>query len=197
TGWLDRQELTRPEPTTLDVAAAALALVRQRATGNRFPIGWRNNPSQLHRQPIGDHVVEYRFDRGDRLEALAVDGDPIELDDAARDALARIDATVHSDATHGDKVHVRRGMFALVVPPRFVSPDEAGRAGTTVAPMPGKVVRLLVAAGDEVVAGQPLLTIEAMKMEHQIVAPHAGVVREVFVAAGQQLDHGQPLLRVG
>ncbi|MEZ5273672.1 MAG: acetyl-CoA carboxylase biotin carboxyl carrier protein subunit [Ilumatobacteraceae bacterium] len=62
--------------------------------------------------------------------------------------------------------------------------------------MPGKVVRLLVAAGDTVAAGQPMLTIEAMKMEHQIVAPHAGTVVEVFVAAGQQLDHGQPLVKV-
>ena len=61
--------------------------------------------------------------------------------------------------------------------------------------MPGKVVRLLVAAGDTVAAGQPMLTIEAMKMEHQIVAPHAGTV-EVFIIAGQQLDHGQPLVKV-
>ena len=102
-----------------------------------------------------------------------------------------IDARVH-----GDRVHVQRGMFSLTVPPRFESPDEAGRAGTTVAPMPGKVVHLLVATGDKVAAGQPLLTIEAMKMEHQIVAPHTGVVIDVFVTTGQQLDHGQPLLRV-
>ena len=119
------------------------------------------------------------------------DGNPIELDHVTRDTLERIDARVH-----GDRVHVQRGMFSLTVPPRFESPDEAGRAGTTVAPMPGKVVHLLVATGDKVAAGQPLLTIEAMKMEHQIVAPHTGVVIDVFVTTGQQLDHGQPLLRV-
>ena len=78
----------------------------------------------------------------------------------------------------------------------FVSPEDAGRAGSTVAPMPGKVVRLLVSAGDTVVAGQALLFIEAMKMEHQVVAPHDGVVTEVFVQTGQQLDGGQPLLKV-
>ena len=62
--------------------------------------------------------------------------------------------------------------------------------------MPGKVVRVMVAVGDEVRAGQPLLTIEAMKMEHQVVSPAAGTVSEVFVHTGQQLDSGQPLVKV-
>ena len=53
--------------------------------------------------------------------------------------------------------------------------------GSTVAPMPGKVIRVLVNAGDEVAAGQALLIIEAMKMEHQVVSPTTGVVAEVFV----------------
>jgi biotin carboxyl carrier protein len=62
--------------------------------------------------------------------------------------------------------------------------------------MPGKVVRLHVATGDSVVAGQVLLSIEAMKMEHQVVSPHDGLVAEVYVQPGQQLDGGQPLLKV-
>ena len=62
--------------------------------------------------------------------------------------------------------------------------------------MPGRVVKLLVTVGDVVVAGQPLLTLEAMKMEHQVQAPHAGTIVEIFVQAGQQLDGGQPLLKV-
>jgi propionyl-CoA carboxylase alpha chain len=62
--------------------------------------------------------------------------------------------------------------------------------------MPGKVVRLLVSVGDEVVAGQPLLTLEAMKMEHQVVSPTTGTVTEVFVHQGQQLEGGQPLVQV-
>ena len=67
---------------------------------------------------------------------------------------------------------------------------------STVSPMPGRVVAVLVSSGDEVVAGQALLTIEAMKMEHQVVSPHAGVVGEVYVQPGQQLDGGQALLDV-
>jgi len=194
TGWLDRHELGAPAaPQPLTIAAAALALVAERR--GRFPIGWRNNPSQLHRQVLvrGDdeHVVQYRFDRADTLQELVVDGTTVEIDAFTRDALHRAPV-----AMHGTTVFAAGGRFRFGVPPRFVSPDDAGRAGSTVAPMPGKVVRLLVAAGDTVVAGQPLLSIEAMKMEHQVVSPHAGVIAEVYVQPGQQLDGGQPLLKV-
>ena len=140
---------------------------------------------------MGDHVVHYAFDRADVLTTLVVDGDPVQLDTFTRDALARTATSVV-----GDTVYVGGGAFVFVVPPRFVSPDDAGRAGSTVAPMPGRVIAVLVAAGDTVAAGQPLLTMEAMKMEHQVVAPYAGTVGEVFVQAGQQLDGGQPLLKV-
>ena len=194
TGWLDRHVIgDAPAPEALTVAAAALAVVAARR--GRFPIGWRNNPSQLHRQALRrdevEHVVQYRFDRADVLQELVVDGEAVALDAFTRDELARTRAVLH-DST----VYVHGGRFAFAVPPRFVSPDDAGRAGSTLAPMPGKVVRLLVAAGDTVTAGQALITIEAMKMEHQIVSPHGGVVAEVYVQPGQQLDGGQPLLKV-
>jgi len=190
TGWLDEQALgDGPQPDPSHVAAAALAVVQQHA--GRFPIGWRNNPSQLHTQAVGEHQVQYAFDRSAALTTLIVDDTPVELDQFTRDQLARI-----ATAVVGDTVYVAGGRFAFVVPPRFVSPDDAGRAGSTVAPMPGKVISLLVTAGDTVAAGQPLLTMEAMKMEHQVVSPHAGVVTEVYVHVGQQLDGGQPLLKV-
>jgi biotin carboxyl carrier protein len=95
-----------------------------------------------------------------------------------------------------DVVHVDRGRHRFVVPPRFPLPDEAGRAGSLVAPMPGTVLRLLVSVGDRVAAGQALLAMEAMKMEHQVVAPSDGLVTEIFVEAGQQLDHGQRLVQL-
>jgi acetyl/propionyl-CoA carboxylase alpha subunit len=202
TGWLDRQHLGEgPQPEPMHIAAAALAVVHQRSRSSRLPIGWRNNPSQLHSQPLvgrasGDHVVQYRFDRSNRLQLLVVDGRPIELDTFNRDTLSRIDTAIYPDSNDSDTIYVAGGRHAFVVPPRFTSPDEAGRAGSTVAPLPGRVVKLLVAIGDAVAAGQPLLTIEAMKMEHQVQAPHAGTVVEIFVHAGQQLDGGQPLLKV-
>jgi propionyl-CoA carboxylase alpha chain len=140
---------------------------------------------------VGEHTVGYRFDRADRLEFLAVDGEAITIDARTLDRLARVDARVSAEA-----VHLAGGLFTLPVPPRFTPPDDAGRAGSTVAPMPGKVVQLLVAVGEVVAAGQPLLTMEAMKMEHLVVSPKAGTVVEVFVVPGQQLDGGQPLVKV-
>jgi propionyl-CoA carboxylase alpha chain len=59
--------------------------------------------------------------------------------------------------------------------------------------MPGTVARLGVAAGEQVAAGQPLLWLEAMKMEHVISAPAAGIVTELPVAAGQQVEVGSVL----
>ena len=201
TGWLDRQELgDGPQPEAVHVAAAALAVVAQRTRALRSPIGWRNNPSQLHAQPLvgrsADHVVQYRFDRANNLQVLVVDGETVELNTFIHDTIARIDTSIYGESAVGVTVYVAGGRFAFIVPPRFTSPDQAGREGSTVAPMPGRVVKMLVAVGDVVTVGQALLTLEAMKMEHQVQAPHAGTVAEIFVHAGQQLDGGQPLLKV-
>ena len=59
--------------------------------------------------------------------------------------------------------------------------------------MPGTVARVGVAVGDQVAPGQPLLWLEAMKMEHVIAAPAAGIVAELPVAAGQQVEVGSVL----
>jgi len=65
------------------------------------------------------------------------------------------------------------------------------------APMPGKVIRLLVEAGQAVVASQGLVVIEAMKMENELRAPRAGTVREVHVREGQAVEAGALLVAVG
>ena len=178
-------------PNPIHVSAVALTLAREAASVSRLPIGWRNNPSQLHVQRVGDHTVRYRFDRANQLVELHVDDQELSLDDHSRDELRRTRVAIHDDIAF-----VRGGRERFEIPPRFVSPDEAGRAGSTVAPMPGRVINVLVAVGDAVTAGQALLTLEAMKMEHLITSPHAGTVSEVFVLPGQQLDSGQPLVTV-
>ena len=62
--------------------------------------------------------------------------------------------------------------------------------------MPGSVIRLGAAVGDRVVAGQPLVWLEAMKMEHTITAPTDGVLHQLDVTVGQQVEVGAVLARV-
>ena len=68
--------------------------------------------------------------------------------------------------------------------------------GGLVAPMPGKVLEVLVSEGDEVEAGSPLMVLEAMKMEHRIVAANDGVVTAVHFQAGDQVTQGAVLLEL-
>jgi biotin carboxyl carrier protein len=62
------------------------------------------------------------------------------------------------------------------------------------APMPGRVVRVLVAPGDQVTAGQGVIVVEAMKMENELRAPKAGRVKDVRVSAGTLVDAGKVLI---
>jgi biotin carboxyl carrier protein len=99
-----------------------------------------------------------------------------------------------------------RGLEALVdglsVPVRVSSGTAVARkAGAhgegpdrVTAPMPGKVVKLLVSAGDQVTARQGVVVVEAMKMENELRAGRAGIVREVLVAEGASVEAGTPLL---
>jgi len=74
--------------------------------------------------------------------------------------------------------------------------DESGSGGVVKALMPGRIVRVLVAKGDAVRKGTPLLILEAMKMENEIQAPADGVIDELFVTAGQTVEAGADLVHV-
>jgi biotin carboxyl carrier protein len=74
--------------------------------------------------------------------------------------------------------------------------DDGGRAGaqSVTAPMPGRVVRVLVKPGDAVQARQGVVVVEAMKMENELRSPKAGVVRDVSVAPGTSVEAGRVLV---
>ncbi len=80
------------------------------------------------------------------------------------------------------------GRVTVVEHPRFPAAADEVPTGATLAPMPGSVVDVVVAVGDEVAERQLLCTVEAMKMEHRVTAPVAGTIGEVRVAAGDQVD---------
>ena len=97
--------------------------------------------------------------------------------------------TSYDVAVVGDAVDVDwpAGHLALTRVPRFTDPADAVASGSLLAPMPGTVVAVAVEAG------QPVLVLEAMKMQHTVSAPHAGVVAEISVEAGTQVASGEVL----
>ena len=178
-------------------AALATAAARQQAAPalSGLPLGWRNVPSQLQRARYAGHDVGYRIDRGalivegrDDIRLVSLRPDRVELEVAGTRRTFEV-------ADYGDRVHVDSalGPVTLVPRPWFSDPEAQVAAGSVLAPMPGTVVRLAAATGDEVTAGQPLLWLEAMKMEHLIAAPAAGIVAKLAVAAGQQVEVGTVL----
>ncbi|MEU1958889.1 biotin carboxylase N-terminal domain-containing protein [Nocardia sp. NPDC019255] len=192
----------------LSVIAAALADAAANRRGARvgggLPSGWRNLPSQSQRKSYesratGRHEVGYRFGRS----GVTVDGhDGLELVESAPD---RVVLSVPGErgpvrrqfevARYGDQVYVDSplGPVALRRLPRFSDPADQVATGSLLAPMPGSVIRLAAEVGSHVEQGQPILWLEAMKMEHTIAAPAAGVLSAVNVTVGQQVDVGAVL----
>jgi biotin carboxyl carrier protein len=81
--------------------------------------------------------------------------------------------------------------------PHAAAADEtAAGDGQVAAPMPGRIVAIAVQPGDEVARGAPLVTLEAMKMEHALVAPFDARVAEVRCAVGEQTTEGTLLVRL-
>ncbi|KJY43074.1 acetyl-CoA carboxylase subunit alpha [Streptomyces sp. NRRL B-1568] len=190
--------LTAP-PAQQPLAALAAALADARG---RSPFGgWRNVPSQpqakaYRSEPDGtEHEIRYRLTRtgldapafpGVRL--LAATGTRVVLEDGG------IRRTLHV-AAYGDRVHVdtpHAGSYAFTALPRFPDPAARTEPGSLLAPMPGTVVRVAdgLAVGRAVTAGQPLLWLEAMKMEHRITAPASGTLTALHAAPGRQVEVG-------
>jgi acetyl/propionyl-CoA carboxylase alpha subunit len=200
TGFLERHDCSAPllDEPAVKLAAAAHALAGQaaRRAGHTLPSGWRNNPSQLQQVDYEQATIGYRFDRSGALSALEVDGaavsarvfacTPTQVD-------LEVDGVRRRYRVAPGAVNTAAGQADLSELPRFPDPTASAAAGSLISPMPGTVLRVLVEQDAEVEAGRPLLVLEAMKMEHEIVAPGAGVVSELRVAAGAQVETGQIL----
>ncbi|WP_345591759.1 acetyl/propionyl/methylcrotonyl-CoA carboxylase subunit alpha [Streptomyces marokkonensis] len=190
TGFYDRHlsALTGPAPDPLAPLAAALADASARA--GRFG-GWRNLPSrpQVKRYATAgeEHEVHYHHTRtgltADGVRVVHADPHMVLLE---ADGVRR----TFEVAAYGDQIHV--DATRLTALPRFPDPTAQHTPGSLLAPMPGTVVRVAegLTQGVTVQAGQPLLWLEAMKMEHRITAPATGTLTALDAEPGRQVEVG-------
>ena len=208
THFIDRHiedGLLAPTPEADEQHAALVAALaeQQRRDNDRtlvpeVPSGWRNNyhtPQWVeYSNGERDIRVEYRYLGDDRFE-LSTAGDAHDVRVISWEA----PTLVFEDGTHrrqarvmfaGERVFVHTMDYSvgLTRKPRFPDLFAAVPEGGCIAPMPGKVIELRIAEGDAVQAGQVLLIMEAMKMEHTVTAPHDGTIAQVTVSAGDQVD---------
>jgi acetyl/propionyl-CoA carboxylase alpha subunit len=192
------------------VAAVALQAANRASatTWSRLPSGWRNNPSARQTVTLAsgaeETVVQYAV-QGSGTVLVDVDGEPVDfvlhgvdgnLVDATAGGVRFRSSAVIGPARDVVDVDSPFGSSSYTVVPRFFDPADELVAGSLVAPMPGAVVRVLVEMGAAVGKGDPLVVLEAMKMEHTIASPADGVVSEIRVQAGQQVDAGAVLAHV-
>ncbi|CCG06791.1 biotin/lipoyl-containing protein [Pararhodospirillum photometricum] len=175
--------------------------------------GWRINDRDAHALDLRDGStpvrvgVHYRRDGGftftlpeGRAHAasgvLTAPGD-LAADAATGDLVAEIDGLARRATVvrlGDDLVILADGRQHVVGLPGPTHDADADVGGSLVAPMPGRVVQVLVGVGDSVERGQPLMVLEAMKMETTIAAPQAGTVAEVLFGVGDAVDDGARLL---
>jgi len=215
-GHTDTGYLTRHDPAALgaseggarQAAAAALAAQARNRRDARvvpeMPSGWRNVGGAPQRVAylLDGETLEVAYSlRRSRLR-VTVNGEPLggvvrllsaspslvelEIDGVHRTYAVQTESGVsYVDGTDGSA--------SLTEVPRFADPAAAAAAGSLLATMPGAVVRVLAGEGDAVTAGQPLVVLEAMKMEHTVAAPADGVLSDLRVSQGDQVDTGQVL----
>ncbi|MEV6177986.1 biotin carboxylase N-terminal domain-containing protein [Streptomyces sp. NPDC052015] len=189
TGFYDRHlaSLTAPAPDPYAPLAAALAEAHGRS---RFG-GWRNLPSQpqtkRYEMAGEEHEVRYHHTRtgpaADGVRVVHADAGLVVLE---ADGVRRR----YEVAGYGDRVHVNG--TTLTALPRFPAPAAERAPGSLLAPMPGTVVKIAdgLLTGSSVQAGEPIVWLEAMKMQHAISAPVTGTVTELPVTEGQQVQVG-------
>ncbi|KMS74751.1 acetyl-CoA carboxylase subunit alpha [Streptomyces viridochromogenes] len=189
TGFYDRHltELAELAPDPHAPLAAALA---DAGTRSRFG-GFRNVPSQpqTKRYEMAGEEIEVRY-RHTRA-GLEADGVRVVHADARLVVLEADGVRRNFEVTrYGDEIHVNTTRLTAL--PRFPAPTAQHAPGSLLAPMPGTVVRVAdgLTEGTSVESGQPLLWLEAMKMEHKITAPATGTLTALHAMPGQQVTVG-------
>ncbi|MEV8418472.1 biotin carboxylase N-terminal domain-containing protein [Streptomyces niveus] len=182
-------------------AAVAAALADAVRRGHRVG-GWRNLPSRPQTKTYGEHEVRYHRTRDgfrvedDTVRAVAVAPDRVTLE--VDGVLRHFEVAAYATGLVGDPgdgyvyVDGPTASYRLRAHPRFTDPRTATAPGSLLAPMPGTVVRIAdgIGEGSAVTAGQPLVWLEAMKMEHRVVSPASGTLTALHAVPGSQVEVG-------
>jgi propionyl-CoA carboxylase alpha chain len=194
TGFYDRHLSTLTTAAPDPHAPLAAALADAHTHGDTRFGGWRNVPSQpqtkRYAQAGEEHQATYRHTRGgpeaDGVAVIHADAHLVVLEvDGVR---RKFEVTRYGTHRYVNTTH-------LTALPRFPDPTTQQAPGSLLAPMPGTVVRVAenLQPGSPVQAGQPLLWLEAMKMEHRITASVSGTLTALHVVPGQQVEPGMLL----
>ncbi|KRE93989.1 acetyl/propionyl-CoA carboxylase subuit alpha [Nocardioides sp. Soil774] len=209
TTWLESRPIPAESPTDsaastrAEVVAGALMLAaddaERRTVQQGVPPAWRNVVSQPQRTTFEGHEpVEWWGTR----DGFAVDGVTV-LEVSPTRVRLEVDGVTAETRGHisVERPGAPREVWVdgplrsarLREVPRFTDPADAVASGSLLAPMPGTVVAVKVEPGATVVAGDPVLVLEAMKMQHTVTAPHDGTVTEINVEPGAQVASGEVL----
>ncbi|RDK09841.1 acetyl/propionyl/methylcrotonyl-CoA carboxylase subunit alpha [Cupriavidus lacunae] len=218
TGLIERNEkvlFPPPAPVGMEIIALAVAALMDRETRERridaadqhspWTHGgtWRLNGgvSRTLRFGYGDHVLDVTLNTNERGSTLiyADQATPFACTCQADDirinlGTRRAHGQVHADGENFHVFYAGRHVSLAWLDPLAHAGEAESEGGKLTAPMPGKVIAVMVEAGSAVTRGTPLLVMEAMKMEHTISAPVDGVVSEVLFGVGEQVAEGAQLL---
>ena len=164
----------------VEIGVRARIVSVEPAVPGRYRLVVDGRARTLHAARVGGFGLSLLGDGGDSREVHLVPAGP------NGEMLALLEGRAIILAINGRRLGRRAG-------------DAGSHAGDQIvsAPMPGRVVRVLVGPGDEVKARQPVVVVEAMKMENELRAPRAGTVRDVTVSPGMSVERGRALVTIG
>jgi acetyl/propionyl-CoA carboxylase alpha subunit len=185
--WQSSSELLAELPSSYRNNPYRDPSIRLRIGADEILVSWSQIGAGAYRARVFDSTVTAQ------VLSSTTDGAPdiirIEIDGVQR---------AFKIAEAGDELYVHSSLGSRVIkrPPRHPAPQAASEQASANSPMPGKVLKILVEAGQKVSAGDPLIILEAMKMEHTMRAALDGVVESILVSDGEVVGPGQLLVQI-
>ena len=209
TDFIEREALETKKNLSVNAlhqtsTAVALWLAQQNRVSDPvtgfMPANWTNGRIPLQRVKLlfiqGEIEVKYKLNKDNLYEVMGSICEIHHCDSAGID----IEIDSHRFYAHITKarseiiINMPFGDVNASVLPRFIEPGNEVPEGGLIAPMPGKVIDVKVKKGSKVKAGDTLVIIEAMKMEHSIKATETGKIAKVMIQLNDQVDNGATLL---